>query len=99
LLAEQEQELDNYYDQTDDEDLFLHTNTPKRTSFTVPQQLQEQLMNNIPSETNDDFAIEEAEDAQFISNNRISAIIIDESKVLHFMLEMRRIGINIFICK
>jgi hypothetical protein len=49
-------------------------------------------MNNIPSETNDDFAIEEAEDAQFISNNRISAIIIDESKVLYFMSEMRRIG-------
>ncbi|KAI8875303.1 hypothetical protein K501DRAFT_337784 [Backusella circina FSU 941] len=85
LLAEQEQELDNYYDQTDNEDLYLHTNTPKRTSFTIPQQLQEQLINNIPitCETNDDFALEEAEDAQFISNNRISAIIVDESKLSH----------------
>jgi len=67
LLQEQEEELDHYYGQTDDED-----------AYHGPQKKFGPLDLNFET-TNSSFF--EEEDAQFLSEHRISAILVDRPKV------------------
>lgn len=72
LLAEQEEELDHYYGQTDDED-----------AYHGPQKKFGSLDFNFEN-TNSSFF--EEEDAQFLSEHRISAILVDRPKVFFWFV-------------
>ncbi|CEP07026.1 hypothetical protein [Parasitella parasitica] len=69
LLQEQEEELDQYYGQTDDEDGY---HGPKKTSGPLDLNLEN---------TTASFFVEE--DAQFLSEHRISAIL-DDCRKIHY---------------
>lgn len=72
LLQEQEEELDHYYGQTDDED-----------AYHGPQKKFGPLDLNFEN-TNSSFF--EEEDAQFLSEHRISAILVDRPKVCFWFI-------------
>jgi hypothetical protein len=71
LLAEQEEELDHYYGQTDDEDAY-HGPAVATSKYTP---LSLNLVDTLSS------SFFEEEDAQFLSEHRISAILVDRPKV------------------
>jgi hypothetical protein len=71
LLAEQEEELDHYYGQTDDEDAY-HGPAATTSKYTP---LSLNLVDTLSS------SFFEEEDAQFLSEHRISAILVDRPKV------------------
>lgn len=76
LLAEQEEELDHYYGQTDDEDAY-HGPTIATNKYTP---LSLTLVDTFAS------SFFEEEDAQFLSEHRISAILVDRPKVNYLFI-------------
>lgn len=77
LLAEQQEELDHYYaDQaTEDED--------EDVSFNKQQRGRGRRKYSLVSQNTSTFF--EQEDAQFLSEHRISAILVDRPKVCNFL--------------